>query len=55
MYGVALENYLPGCDPSKGLHAEQYVELVSEKPPTEAEVVTNIEVCVLAHCSGCRF
>ncbi|KAI8471637.1 MAG: hydroxysteroid dehydrogenase [Monoraphidium minutum] len=44
LYRVPLAAFVPGCDPTKGLHAEQYLELVSERLPTSAEVTTTTEV-----------
>lgn len=44
VYGVPLARFVPGCDPSKGLHAEHYLELVGERPPTGADATTSTQV-----------
>ncbi|GBF96964.1 hypothetical protein Rsub_09044 [Raphidocelis subcapitata] len=44
IHAVPLDRFLPQCNPSRGLHAEQYIELPSERPPTDADVVTSVQV-----------
>jgi hypothetical protein len=41
---VPLDRHLPGCDVTRGLHAEQYIELPAPAPPTGADVVTSVQV-----------